>query len=116
MDLIKDIVYDKRYTDNNIDNYTQHKIIKDDKTVKEIVACKSLEELLLYKYDYNSVLENEKAYMDNRKIELASFIDEHTDKTYDNFNYDKRFSKNLIQRGLQENDTLSSVLYISDLI
>ena len=115
MDLIKDIVYDKRYTDNNIDNYTQHKIIKDDKTVKEIVACKSLEELLLYKYDYNSVLENEKAYMDNRKIELASFIDEHTEKTYDNFNYDKRFSKNLIQRGLQENDTLSSVLYISDL-
>ena len=115
MDLIKDIVYEKRYTDNIIDNYTQKKIIKNDKIIKEIVACKSLEELLLYKYDYNSVLENENAYVEQRKIELASFIDEHTEKTYDNFNYDKRFSKKLIQRGLQENDTLTSVLYISDL-
>ena len=119
MNLIKDIVYDKRYIDNNTDNYTdnytQHKIIKREKSVKEIVACKNLEELLLYKYDYNSVFENDNAYVDQRKIELASFIDEHTEKTYDNFNYDKRFSKNLIQRGLQENDTLSSVLYISDL-
>jgi hypothetical protein len=115
MDLIKDIVYEKRYMNINIDDYTQHKIIKENKIIKEIVACKNLEELLLYKYDYNSVLENENAYVEQRKIELASFIDEHTEKTYDNFNYDKRFSKKLIQRGLQENDALTSVLYISDL-
>ena len=59
--------------------------------------------------------ENPKIYINKRKIELASLIDDHTDKTYDIFNYDKKFSKRLIQQGLQERDTLSSVLYISDL-
>ena len=53
--------------------------------------------------------------MNKRKIELATFIDEHTEKTYDNFNYDKKFSKKLLQQGLQEEDSLSSSLYISDL-
>ena len=47
--------------------------------------------------------ENPKIYIDKRKIELATFIDEHTGKTYDNFNYDKKFSKRLIQQGLQRN-------------
>ena len=59
--------------------------------------------------------ENPKIYIDKRKIELATFIDEHTEKTYDNFNYDKKFSKRLIQQGLQEIDSLSSILYICDL-
>lgn len=121
MNLIKDIVYEKRYTDAIVESgYLQHKIIKDqgqiiDKIIPKIISCKNLEELLLYKYDYNSVLENNNTYVEQRKIELADIIDEHTEKTYDNFNYDKSFSKKVIQRGLQERDTLSSILYICDL-
>jgi len=128
MNIIKDIEYDQYYTHDIVESkYAQcslnqnikhenvkHENIKKEEKKKEIF--KTLEELLLFTYDYNSMFqENPKIYMNKRKIELATFIDEHTEKTYDNFNYDKKFSKKLLQQGLQEEDSLSSSLYISDL-
>ena len=123
MNIIKDIEYDQYYTHDIVESkYTQcslnlnikHENVKKEEKKKEIF--KTLEELLLFTYDYNSMFqENPKIYMNKRKIELATFIDEHTEKTYDNFNYDKKFSKKLLQQGLQEEDSLSSSLYISDL-
>jgi hypothetical protein len=115
MDLIKDIVYEKRYTNDIKSNkYIQHSIKPN--MDEKMTISKYLEELLLHIYDYKSVIQkNNKNYTDNRKIEFATLLDEESEKTYDNFNYDKRFSKKLLQRGLQENDTLSSILYISDL-
>ena len=129
MNIIKDIEYDQYYTHDIVESkYTQcslnqnikHENVKkeekkeEEEKPKEIF--KTLEELLLFTYDYNSMFqENPKIYMNKRKIELATFIDEHTEKTYDNFNYDKKFSKKLLQQGLQEEDSLSSSLYISDL-
>jgi len=138
MDIIKNIEYDQYYTHDIVESkYTQtsfkqsnikqcsikqnikekeEKKEKKEKKKKEKEIFKTLEELLLFTYDYNSILqENPKIYMNKRKIELATFIDEHTEKTYDNFNYDKKFSKKLLQQGLQEEDSLSSSLYISDL-
>ena len=117
MDLIKDIVYEKRYCEIIESKYTQHKIVENtDLVVNTVEVAKTLEELLLFKYDYNSVLqENPELYVNKRKMELGSFIDEHTEKTYDVFGYDKKFSKRLIQRGLQETDMLSTSLYLSDL-
>lgn len=127
MDIIKNIEYDQYYTHDIVESeYTQcslkqnkneNKNIKqENKKEEKKEIFKTLEELLLFTYDYNSMLqENPKIYVDKRKIELATFIDEHTEKTYDNFNYDKKFSKRLIQQGLQETDSLSSVLYICDL-
>ena len=127
MDIIKNIEYDQYYTHDIVESeYTQcslkqnkneNKNIKqENKKEEKKEIFKTLEELLLFTYDYNSMLqENPKIYIDKRKIELATFIDEHTEKTYDNFNYDKKFSKRLIQQGLQETDSLSSVLYICDL-
>ena len=117
MDLIKDIVYEKRYTDNiKYTKYTQSNIKKDINVMEKMTNSKYLEELLLHTYDYKSVIQkNDKNYIDTRKIEFATLLDEESEKTYDNFNYDKKFSKKLLQRGLQENDTLSSILYISDL-
>jgi len=118
MDLIKDIVYKERYADNIVESeYTQHKIVENtDLVVKEVEVCKTLEELLLFNYDYNSMLqENPELYVNKRKMELGSYIDEHVEKTYDAFTYDKKFSKKLIQRGMQETDALSTSLYISDL-
>ena len=134
MDIIKNIEYDQYYTHDIVESkYTQtsfkqsnikqcslkqnikHENVKQEKQEKKEIF-KTLEELLLFTYDYNSMLqENPKIYIDKRKIELATFIDEHTEKTYDNFNYDKKFSKRLIQQGLQETDSLSSILYICDL-
>ena len=138
MDIIKNIEYDQYYTHDIVESkYTQtsfkqsnikqcsikqnikekeEKKEKKEKKKKEKEIFKTLEELLLFTYDYNSILqENPKIYIDKRKIELATFIDEHTEKTYDNFSYDKKFSKRLIQQGLQETDSLSSILYICDL-
>ena len=133
MDIIKNIEYDQYYTHDIVESkYTQtsfkqsnikqdikHENVKQEKQEKKEKKkeiFKTLEELLLFTYDYNSMLqENPKIYIDKRKIELATFIDEHTEKTYDNFNYDKKFSKKLLQQGLQEEDSLSSSLYISDL-
>jgi len=127
MDIIKNIEYDQYYTHDIVESeYTQCSIKQSNNENKNIKQenkkeekkeiFKTLEELLLFTYDYNSMLqENPKIYIDKRKIELATFIDEHTEKTYDNFNYDKKFSKRVIQQGLQETDSLSSVLYICDL-
>ena len=123
MDIIKNIEYDQYYTHDIVESkYTQcslkqnKKEEKQEKKEKKKEIFKTLEELLLFTYDYNSMFqENPKIYMNKRKIELATFIDEHTEKTYDNFNYDKKFSKKLLQQGLQEEDSLSSSLYISDL-
>ena len=127
MDIIKDIEYDQYYTHDIVESkYTQCSLNQKEKEninisvnkkeEKKKEIFKTLEELLLFTYDYNSMFqENPKIYMNKRKIELATFIDEHTEKTYDNFNYDKKFSKKLLQQGLQEEDSLSSSLYISDL-
>ena len=129
MNIIKDIEYDQYYTHDIVESkYIQCSLNKKEKEKENINISvnkkeekkkeifKTLEELLLFTYDYNSMFqENPKIYMNKRKIELATFIDEHTEKTYDNFNYDKKFSKKLLQQGLQEEDSLSSSLYISDL-
>jgi hypothetical protein len=116
MDLIKDIKYENTYCDTKMNKYTQCNITVDDNIVECMTTSKSLEELLLHTYDYVSILKkNDKNYIDTRKIEFATLLDEESNTTYDNFNYDKRFSKKLLQRGLQENDTLSTILYLSDL-
>ena len=48
-------------------------------------------------------------------MQIGSLIDEYTDKTYEAFNYGKKFSKKLIQRGLQEIDTLSTSFEITSI-
>jgi len=127
MDILNNIKYDKLYTtDIKESNFTQgldepkpkkHKQnikveIKEDKPK----IYKTLEELILFNYDYNSLLgDNAKIYMDQRKIEIASEIDENAEKCYDRFKYSKLFKKSLIQQGLQQRDTLSTIIYLSDL-
>jgi len=127
MDILNNIKYDKLYTtDIKESNFTQgldepkpkkHKQnikveIKEDKPK----IYKTLEELILFNYDYNSLLgDNTKIYMDQRKIEIASEIDENAEKYYDRFKYSKLFKKSLIQQGLQQRDTLSTIIYLSDL-
>ena len=130
MNIIKNIEYDKYYTYDIVESeYTQQSLKQQSLNQQSLnqsspnqdkeknkKVFKTLEELLLFTYDYNSMFqENPKIYINKRKIELATFIDEHTKETYDNYNYDKKFSKKLLQQGLQEEDSLSSSLYISDL-
>ena len=117
MDLIKDIIYDNTYCEDIKDTkYTQKSLIKKEDKIECMTSSKSLEELILHTYDYVSLLKkNDTNYVETRKLEFATLLDEKGESTYDSFNYDKKFSKKLIQRGLQENNTLSSILYISDL-
>ena len=107
MELIKNIVYDDTYcNDIKSTKYTQAKLIKNDNVIECITSSKSLEELILHTYDYASMLDkNDKNYVEKRKLEFATLLDESCEIVYDKFKYDKRFSKKLLQRGLQQNDT-----------
>ena len=58
---------------------------------------------------------NKDLYREQIKINIASKIDEESDKYYDCFNYKKNFSKKLIQSGLISCNKLSSILYLIDL-
>ena len=122
MNIIKDIEYKNRYTDDIIETeYIQQKIKnnikKEVKEIKQItkVIFKTLEELILCKYDYKCLEIKNILDIEKRKIEIATLIEEEQEKMYNNFNYDKKFSKRFIQNNLQETDTLSSIIYISDL-
>jgi len=117
MELIKNIVYDDTYCVNiKTTKYTQTLLSKNNDMIECITSSKSLEELILHTYDYASLIDkNDKNYVEKRKLEFATLLDENGEIVYDKYNYDKRFSKKLIQRGLQQNDTLSTILYLSDL-
>lgn len=117
MELIQNIVYDNIYCDNiKNSKYTQRRLLNKNDNIECITSSKNLEELILHTYDYASLIDkNDKNYVEKRKLEFATLLDENGEIVYDKFNYDKRFSKKLLQRGLQQNDILSTILYLSDL-
>ena len=53
-------------------------------------------------------------YINQRLIELATEIDESTEKAYTRFNYSKLLKPSHIQQSLQLKNQLSSLLYLSD--
>lgn len=74
-------------------------------------------ELLFHLYDpcYSMTTTNDKQlYVKQKIIEIASDIDENPDD-FSKKNYSKVMNSNVIQHGLQKNNTLSSLLYLSDI-
>jgi len=115
------IKYDDRYTDSiNESKYIQSTNntieTKDDSTKDDSVkSYKTLEELFIYTFDYNTLLiDNTNLFIDQQKLKYATQLDENK-KLYNSLKYHKSFSKNLIQQGLQKSDTLSSILFLCDL-
>jgi len=129
MDILNSIKYDKLYTTDikesrftqGLDEPKPKKYKQNIKIEIEIKEDKpkiynTLEELVLLNYDYNSLLtDNIKLYLEQIKIKIASEIDENSDKYYDKFKYSKIFKKSLIQQGLQQRDTLTTIIYLSDI-
>lgn len=120
MEKFNNIQYNNRYTsDINESNYIQK--INANKSCNNIIDKKVkcynyIEDILIYTYEYKSHLEKmSQLNIDAIKIDIASKIDENSEEYYNKYNYNSRkFNKNLIQRGLQEKNKLSTLLYLCD--
>jgi len=78
----------------------------------------TLIELFLSCYDpaYSLLDHKDKElYILQKVTQISADIDERKDKLYDAFAYSKKFKPSLIQKGLQVNDSVSSLLYFNDL-
>ena len=77
----------------------------------------SLIESLFSNFDHHYTLIDERdkeLYVKQRILEIASDIDENSD-IYNSFNYLKNMNRSDVQQGLQKNNTVSALLYLSDL-
>ena len=107
--ILSNISYNKKYTNDIKKSKYSQKI----QTVN-VEQYKSLEELIIYTYDINSLLEkNDKLYIVNKKLQLAEDLSE-PNSNYEKFNYSKILKKSEIQSGLQKSNTLTTILYLSD--
>ena len=117
MEFLKNINYSKKYCSIiNQSKYTQsiQKVVN--KVYDKTNSYKTLEEVIIYSYDHNSLLnDNTNLYIDQYKLKIASNIDENSKNFYDNYKYSKKMKKNLIQTGLQSKDNISSIIYLGDL-
>jgi len=85
--------------------YTEGKLV-----FSEDSGCKDICEIFFKHSDHAyQLLSNEEKenYVYQKKLEIASLENFHKSK------YISKFSKNLVSRGLQENNTLSSLLYLN---
>ena len=107
--ILETISYNKQYTSDIVKSKYTQKI-----QTERVERYKKLEDLIIYTHDVDSILEkNNKLYVDNKKLELASELSE-TFNNYTSFNYSKRLKKSEIQSGLQKSNTLTTILYLSD--
>lgn len=117
MDILNNIKYNKNYTEkiNHIyDDCTLFQNVKNTKNLRyNKKTYKYIDELLYKEFNYFSILDIDT--IDSVFMNIASNIDENTDKYYNKFQYNNKFSKSLIQRGLQEKNNISTLLYLGDL-
>ena len=114
MNIINNINYNKKYTELLVDNnWTQKTKEKSRKLKENYKQYKKIDDFLYNEYNFLSILNIDS--MDSVFMNIASNIDENTKECYDKFNYGRNFSKKIIQRGLQEKNNLSTLLYLGDL-
>jgi len=128
MDIIQNIKYNKLYTSTIPDNEWTQNIKKridntySDKSESNISekikptqnkTYKFIDDFIYNEFNFLSILNMDS--MDTIIMKTAGNIDEDTDKYYNKYNYGRTFSKQLIQRGLQEKNNLSTLLYMGDL-
>tara|TARA_B100001094_G_scaffold327359_1_gene385426 strand:+ start:2840 stop:3547 length:708 start_codon:yes stop_codon:yes gene_type:complete len=74
--------------------------------------CKSIDEIIISINEPEYLLtESKDLFINKLKIKIANDIE---DSNYDKYNYSKYFSKSVIQSGLQENNMISTLIYLSD--
>lgn len=85
---------------------------------KQVQTFKNCADLLIAIFDPTaSVLSGTELidYCLKRRLEIATEIDENKAESYDKYKYHKQMKPNLIQMGLQIKNSLSTILYLSDL-
>ena len=117
MDFLENIRYKQKYTKSiNESKYTQSTTNIINNIHDTSNSYKTFEELIIYTYDHNSLLnDNTKLYIKQFKLKLATDIDEKSSDKYDNYKYSKKMKKKLIQTGLQQIDTISTIIYLGDI-
>tara|TARA_B100001057_G_scaffold312406_1_gene312435 strand:- start:1139 stop:1825 length:687 start_codon:yes stop_codon:yes gene_type:complete len=79
------------------------------------VSYPTLIEVFFSKFDpHISLIDDKQLYVKQRVLEIATEIDEN-ETLFTSFNYNKSVKPSLIQHGLQMNNTISSLLYLSDI-
>ena len=117
MDFLENIRYKQKYTTSiKQSTYTQSTANVINNIHDNSNSYKTLEELIIYTYDHNSLLnDNTKLYIEQFKLKLATDIDEKSSDKYENYKYSKKMKKKLIQNGLQQIDTISTIIYLGDI-
>jgi len=75
----------------------------------------SFDELIIsFKEPDYLLSENKELFLNKIKLNIANLLDEDKIQYYDKYNYSKQFNTSLIQGGLQENNMISTLIYLSD--
>lgn len=107
------------YPESYVNKIIESKYVQSETTTH--VSTKSVEtkkphfliECILYENDSDSLLKIDD-YLNKRKLELATDLDEQSDKTFDCYNYQKSFKKRLVQANLLKKNMISSIFYVCD--
>lgn len=96
-----------------VSNYEQRS-----QSINSPLLFHSIFELLVYNFihEYKIITGTDKqVFLSKKKMEIATNIDEKSSDVYDKFSYNKFMKKNIIQKGLQEKNCVSTLLYLNDL-
>lgn len=76
--------------------------------------CNTIDEIIISVNEPEYLLsETKELFVNKKKIEIANDLDD-KDDNYVKFNYSKYFKKSLIQSGLQDDNMISTFIYLSD--
>jgi len=119
MDILNTKIETNYITNINNSNYIQKYSIQKSKTKNDYKNtnkyCLSFDELIISFIEPEYLLTDTKELFVNKiKMNIANNLDENTSELYDKYNYSKYFNISLIQSGLQENNMMSSLIYLSD--
>lgn len=75
----------------------------------------SLVSCIMTTNDYNFIYDKSNHLIDKIKIKLCSDLYEKSVECYDIYKFKKSFTKKLIEKGFSNKDSISSIIYLSDL-
>ena len=123
MDILNYVTDTKFKNANKINDskFLQKNVIKKSLNINENISSNiynyysSFDELIISILEPDYYLNEDKDLFYNKlKMIIASKLDENKSEYYDKFNYSKFFNISLIQSGLQENNKLSTLIYLSN--
>lgn len=112
MELLQNHMNSKVFCDRITASTYEQKVVSDNPYFSSMI------DLFLHRFDHHYVLvenKDKQLYIKQKIVEIATAIDEDSKNSYDRFSYLKCMNATSIQHGLQKGDTVSALLYLSDL-